>query len=78
MELRGTNIKKVQEMETPKKIPYVSGNENPKKVSYISGNRTFQSTLRKFLILQETEAAKNKLFGVKTKFYTTEFSQKIH
>ena len=36
----------------------ISGNGNPKKASYISGNRTFQSTARKYLILQETETPK--------------------
>ena len=43
---------------SPKKIPYISGNGNSRKASYISGNGTFQSTPRKFLILQETEAPK--------------------
>ena len=58
MELLGSNIKKIQETETPKKIIYISGNRNPKKASYILGNGTFQSTPRKFLILQKTEAPK--------------------
>ena len=40
---------------TPKKIPYISGNGNLKKASYNSRNGTFQSTPRKFLILQETK-----------------------
>ena len=34
MELLGSNIKKFQEMETPKKNPYISGIGNPKKASY--------------------------------------------
>ena len=47
MELLSSNIKKIQETETPKKNPYISGNVNPNKVSYISGNGTFQSTPQK-------------------------------
>ena len=55
MELLGSNIKKFQETETPKKILYISGNGNPEKsflsfgkwnfsvrpekISYISGNK---------------------------------------
>ena len=58
MELLGSNIKKIQETATPKKIIYISGNRNPKKASYILGNGTFQFTPRKFLILQKTEAPK--------------------
>ena len=54
MELSNSKIKKIQEMETPKKkIPYISGNGSPKKTSYISGNGTFQYTPKKFLIFQE-------------------------
>ena len=63
MELFSPNIKKVQETETtetPNKIPYISENGNPKKASYISGNQTFQTTPRKFLILQEMKTP-NKL-----------------
>ena len=30
-----------QETETPKKIPYISGNENPKKASYIQEMELF-------------------------------------
>ena len=41
-----------------KKIPCIYGNGNLKKASYISGNGTFQSTPRKFLILQEMEILK--------------------
>ena len=41
MELLGSNIKKFQETETIKKIPYISVNENPKKDSYILQNGTF-------------------------------------
>ena len=67
MELLGSNIKKIQETETPKKIIYISGNRNPKKASYILGDGTFQSTPRKFLILQKTEPPKKFLI----------FSQKI-
>ena len=43
-------------METPKKIPFISGNGKPKKASCISGNETFQSTPTKFILFQETEA----------------------
>ena len=39
----------------------ILGNENPKKASCISGNGTFQSTPRKFLILQETKTPKKLL-----------------
>ena len=46
---------------SPKKIPYISGNGSTRKASYISGNGTFQSTPRKILILQETEAPKKLL-----------------
>ena len=42
MELYSFNIKKIQETETTKKIPYISRNGNPKRASYISGNGTFQ------------------------------------
>ena len=41
MEFSSCNIKKYQEMETPKNIRYTSGNRNPKKTSYISRNGTF-------------------------------------
>ena len=58
MELLSSKIKKIQEIETLKKIPYISGNGNPKRASYISGNGTFQSTPRKFLIFQPTETSK--------------------
>ena len=65
MELSGSNIKKFQERETPKKIPYISGNGNPKKPSYISGNGTFQSkprenflysNMKKFHIFSQKQA----------------------
>ena len=42
MESLSSNIKKIQETETPKKIPYISKNGNPKKASYIPGKGTFQ------------------------------------
>ena len=61
MELFSPNIKKFQKTETPKKIPYISGNRNPKKASYCSGNGTFQSTPKKFLILQEKKITKKLL-----------------
>ena len=47
MELLSSCIKKIQETETPKKKPYISGNGNPKKASYIPGNGTFQPKLEK-------------------------------
>ena len=56
MELLGSNPKKFQETETPKKIPYISGNRNTKKTSYISGNGTFQPTLKKFLTFYQEKA----------------------
>ena len=43
----GLVLKKIQEMETLKKISYISGNKNPKKASYIPGNKTFQPELKK-------------------------------
>ena len=46
MELLSSNIKNFQETETPKNIPYISGNGNPKKASYILEIGTFQSTSR--------------------------------
>ena len=53
----------------PKKFPFISGNGNPKKASYISRNGTFQSTLRKLIILQETETLKKfLLFSQKKDF----------
>ena len=64
IELLSSSIRKIQKTETPKKIPFISGNGNPKKASYISGNVTFQSTHQnisgngnpeKILILPETE-----------------------
>ena len=58
MDFLGSNIAKFKETETLKKIPYISENRSPKQASYISGNRTFQSTPREFLILQETETSK--------------------
>ena len=51
MELLGSNIKKFQETETTKKIPYISGNRNPRKAFYILGNETLRSTHRKIFIL---------------------------
>ena len=36
MELLSSNIKKIQEKETSKKIPYVSGNENPKTENFLT------------------------------------------
>ena len=69
MELFIFNIKRFQETETPKKIPYISGSGNPKKVSYISGNGTFQSTSRKFLIPQEAEAPKKFLLFSQKKLF---------
>ena len=47
MELNGSNIKKFQETETPKKIPYISGNGNHTKAFYLLGNTTFQTRLEK-------------------------------
>ena len=32
MQLSSSNVKKFNETETPKKIPYVSGSGNPKKL----------------------------------------------
>ena len=79
MQFLGSNIRKFQETETPKKNPYTSGNGNPRKASYISGNGTLpfspqaqrikESTPRKFLILQETEAPKNFLYFLKRKLF---------
>ena len=69
MELLGSNIKMIQETETPQKFPYISGNGNPKKVSFISGNGTFQSTPRKCLIFQETETPKKFLTFIKRKLF---------
>ena len=40
-----------------KKNPYNLGNGNPKKASHILGNGVFQSTPRKYLILQEMETS---------------------
>ena len=54
---------------SPKKIPYISGNGNSRKASYISGNGTFQSTPRKFLILQERKPRKNLLCFLKRKLF---------
>ena len=58
MELFSSDIKRFQETKTPKKFFYISVNEIPKKACYTSGNGTFQSTPRKFFILQETKALK--------------------
>ena len=85
MELLSSNIKKLQETETPKKIPYITGNENPRKASYIPGNGTFQlknkknPLLKKFLIFREMELSNSKIkkiviFSQKKAFLT--FSQK--
>ena len=68
MELLSSNNKKSQETETPRKIPFISGNGNTKKASYISGIGTFQSTPRKFLIFQESETLKNFLYFRKRNF----------
>ena len=80
MDLLGSSIEKFQETETPKKIPYVSGNRKPKKASDISGNGTFQSTPKKFIILQETEVPKKFLIFSQKKdfrlFWETETSKK--
>ena len=62
MELSRSNFKNFlhflvfQETETPKKIPYISGNENPKKASYISRNGTFQCTPGIYLIFSQKKA----------------------
>ena len=53
-----SDIRKFTETETSKKNSYIAGNGNPKNTSYILGNVTFQSTLRRFLILLETEPPK--------------------
>ena len=62
MELLSSSIKKIQETETPKKIPFISGNGNSRKVFYISGNRTFQFATKKIFIFQETETPKKSLY----------------
>ena len=49
-------LKKIQETETPKKIPYVLGNENPEKASY---KRNLSVHPEKLLIFQETETPIN-------------------
>ena len=58
MELSSSNIKKIQGMETPPKIPYISGKGNPKQSFLYFRNGTFQSIPGKILILQETKAQK--------------------
>ena len=58
MELLGSNIKKFQETETPKKFFIFQETETLRKASYLSGNGTFQSALRKFLIFQATKTLK--------------------
>ena len=55
-------LKDLQETETPKKNTDIPGNGNPKKKAYTLGNGTFQSTLRKYLIFQETETSENNSF----------------
>ena len=67
MEPLSSNIKKIQEAETPKKIPYISGKGKGKKASYISGNETSQSTSRKFLIFQDAETPKKIFIFQETK-----------
>ena len=52
-------------METPKKIPYISGNWNPKKASYISGNGTFQFKPPK---IKKIHPEKNSLYFGKWNF----------
>ena len=63
-------LKKNQETETPKKIPYISGEGNPKKAFYILGNRTFQPKPqkikkihleKKFLMFGEMEQSNSKI-----------------
>ena len=78
MKILGSNIKKFQEMETPKKIIYISGNGNSKKDSYISGNETFQSTQKKVLF-QEMETLKWKpfLYFLKRKLFLYFRKQKL-
>ena len=50
-------------------ISKISRNRNPKKACYISANGTFQSTPRKFLILQETKAPRKRvIFSQKKAF----------
>ena len=58
MELSSSNTKKFQEMITPQKIPYISGNGNPKKASYILGNGTFWSNLGKIFYRSENGNSK--------------------
>ena len=78
MELFSSNIKRFQETETPKKLSYISVNRSPRK---ISGNGTFQSTPRKFLILQETKTPKKFLTFSQKKdfliFWKTENPKKL-
>ena len=68
MEILGSSIKKFQEMETPKKIIYISGNGNSKKDSYISGNETFQSTQKKVLFQEMETLRKLFIFSQKKAF----------
>ena len=56
MELSSSNTKKFQEMITPQKIPYISGNGNPKKASYILGNGTFWSNSKKISYIFSNES----------------------
>ena len=51
-------LKNIQELETLKKIPYISGNRNLKKASQILGNETFQFIPKNFLIPQGKKTLK--------------------
>ena len=62
MELLSSNIKKVQETETPKGIPYISGNGNPKKSFLYFGKVSLYfrkwKPRKEFFIFQESETSK--------------------
>ena len=83
MELFSSNIEKKSANGNSEKhsLYCISGNGNPKKASYISENETFQSTTRKFLILQETKTSKKFLIVSQKKtfliFHETETPKKF-
>ena len=67
MEPLSSNIKKIQEAETPKKIPYISGKGKGKKASYISGNEPLSPPRENFLYFRTQKHRKKYLYFKKQK-----------
>ena len=67
MELLSSNTKKIQETETPKKIPYITGNGNSKKLLIFWEMESFSQGLKK---IKEIHPEKYSLYFGKCNFLT--------